>query len=325
MAPSSTCRPSKPWARNSTAAQTSIRLGVVVYEMLSGEAPFSATTPYQVLRELIHKPPPPLAPLNSSVNMRMEQAVFRALAKEPAARFGTAGEFATALASATGLAVGRRRRGESAETESRRREIVLYLTTSDGRQYPVYRGQVTIGRGTDNDIVLPVSQVSRQHASIQCDREGVASWTAAAPTALLLTAFRLPAETPWPLQPGDRPGHRAGQSAGGTACLSYRGCWDRDAGQTETDHALNPAMPIPPDGAGLTSLDESPLGGVDEFRDCHVDRHRSCPAPQRGLRGLSSPPGPAPNGQQRWPSTWWPMVWGATRLERLPATRRSSW
>jgi len=178
-------------------------LGVVVYEILSGEAPFSATTPYQVLHELIYKPPPPLSPLNSSVNTRLEQAVFRALAKEPTARFGTAGEFAATLASATGLGLDDDSEEKKAETESRRREIVLYLTTSDGRQYPVYRGKVTIGRGTDNDIVLPVSQVSRQHASIQSDREASSIMDGGSTNGTFVNGSRLRAGTPWFLQPGD--------------------------------------------------------------------------------------------------------------------------
>ena len=178
-------------------------LGVVVYEMLSGEAPFSATTPYQVLRDLINEPPPPLVPLHSGVNVRLEQVVLRALAKEPAARFGSAGEFASALASATGLGLTVGGEGGKSDTEPRRREIVLYLNTSDGRQYPVYRGQVTIGRGADNDIVLPVSQVSRQHASIQCDRDGCRITDGGSTNGTFVNGFRLPAGTPWPLQPDD--------------------------------------------------------------------------------------------------------------------------
>jgi len=178
-------------------------LGVVAYEMLSGEAPFSATTPYQVLHELIHKPPPPLSSLNPNVSMRLEQAVFRALAKEPAARFATAGELAFTLASAAGLGLAAGGEGSKADTESRRREIVLYLTTSDGRQYPVYRGQVTIGRGTDNDIVLPVTQVSRQHATIRSDWESCRIVDGGSTNGTFVNGFRLPAGTPWLLQPGD--------------------------------------------------------------------------------------------------------------------------
>lgn len=178
-------------------------LGVVVYEMLSGVAPFSAVTPYQVLRDLINEPPPSLLPLNPSVNMRLEQVVFRALAKEPAARFGTAGQFAAALSEVTGLGLAAGGEGSKADTEFRRRKTVFHLTTSDGRRYPVYRGRVTIGRSTDNDIVLPVSQVSRQHASIDSDREACRITDGGSTNGTFVNGFRLSAGTPWPLQPGD--------------------------------------------------------------------------------------------------------------------------
>jgi hypothetical protein len=179
-------------------------LGVLAFEMLSGEAPFSATTPYQMLNELINRAPPALSSLNPSVSVRVNQVVSRALAKEPAARFATAGEFASALASASGLGLDADSKRSRAETESRRREIVLHLTSSDGRQYPVYRGQVTIGRGTDNDIVLPVSQVSRQHATIHCDREACRIVDGGSTNGTFVNGFRLPAGTPCPIRPGDR-------------------------------------------------------------------------------------------------------------------------
>ena len=178
-------------------------LGVVAYEMLSGEAPFSAVTPYQILSELINKEPPPLSALNPNVSMRVEQVVLRALAKEPAARFATAGELASALASAAGVGLDTDGKGSKAETEPRRQEVVLYLTSSDGRQYPVYRGQVTIGRGTDNDIVLPVSQVSRQHATIHCDREACRIVDGGSTNGTFVSGFRLPVGAPCLLQPGD--------------------------------------------------------------------------------------------------------------------------
>jgi serine/threonine protein kinase len=230
-------------------------LGVVVYEMLSGEVPFAATTPFEVLRELIHRPPPPLAPLNPSVNMRMDQAVFRALAKEPAARFTTAGEFATALALAAGLADGvADSEGSRAETEFRRREIVLSLTTADGRRYPVYRGQVTIGRSADNDIVLPVSQVSRQHASIQCSREGCRIVDGGSTNGTFVNGFRLLAENPWPLQPGDQ------LAIGPVKLLVVLPAGRIEAAGTEslvdqTDQHQSRDVD-PADAAGLASLDE---------------------------------------------------------------------
>jgi serine/threonine protein kinase len=178
-------------------------LGVIAFEMLSGEAPFSAATPYQVLSELINKPPPSLSSLNPGVSVRLDQVVFKALAKEPAGRFATCGEFASAAASASGVGLDVHGKWSTAETEPRRREVVLYLSSSDGRHYPVYRGQVTIGRSTDNDIVLPVSQVSRQHATMQCDRETCRIVDGGSTNGTFVNGFRLPAGTPCLVQPGD--------------------------------------------------------------------------------------------------------------------------
>lgn len=144
-------------------------LGVVAYEMLSGETPFAGKTPYQTLHNLMHKPPPPLIKLNPHVSPQVERAVYRALAKQPMERFSSAGELVHALASAADL-------GQAVDswtdTTPLAREIALILTTSDGREYPVRVGTTTIGRDIGNDIVLPVRQVSRIHARIRCDDAG---------------------------------------------------------------------------------------------------------------------------------------------------------
>jgi serine/threonine protein kinase len=178
-------------------------LGVVVYEMLAGEVPFFATTPYQVLRDLIQEAPPPMSRINQVVSPRVEQVVFRALAKEPDKRFATAGEFAVALASVTGFGAVIQEDAQRQRTASFRREIVFYLIASDGRQYPVYRGEVTIGRDTGNDVVLPVSQVSRRHARITCDREGYRVTDLGSTNGTFVNGVRLQIGSSCPLRPDD--------------------------------------------------------------------------------------------------------------------------
>jgi len=73
-------------------------LGCVLYEMLAGEPPFTGRTPQAVIAKRILEPLPHVRTLRESVPEPLEQALERALAKVPADRFATAGEFARALA-----------------------------------------------------------------------------------------------------------------------------------------------------------------------------------------------------------------------------------
>jgi serine/threonine protein kinase len=175
-------------------------LGVVVYEMLAGEAPFTGTTPYKILHELIYEPPPPLSQRNPKVTPGVEQIVLRALAKEPVRRFGTAGEFARVLATATGFGAAAE---WSAKTDALKREVVLLLVASDGREYPVYWGEITIGRDTGNDVVIPVQQVSRHHAQIHYGQAGCQVMDLGSTNGTSVNAVSIPPQQPRPLQPGD--------------------------------------------------------------------------------------------------------------------------
>jgi serine/threonine protein kinase len=175
-------------------------LGVVVYEMLVSETPFTGTTPYQTLHELIYEPPPPLSRRNPRVKPEVEQVVLQALAKEPARRFRTSGQFARALAKAAGVGAAAL---SKAKTDALKREVVLRLITSDGREFPVFRGKVTIGRDTGNDIVIPVQQVSRHHAWIHCDQAGCRVTDTGSTNGTSINGVRIPARQPRPLQSGD--------------------------------------------------------------------------------------------------------------------------
>ncbi|MBI5877187.1 MAG: protein kinase [Chloroflexi bacterium] len=72
-------------------------LGIVCYELLAGQPPFRADTPLAVLHQQVYDPPPPLRQLNPRVPGELERVVARALAKDRAQRYRTAGEFAAAL------------------------------------------------------------------------------------------------------------------------------------------------------------------------------------------------------------------------------------
>jgi eukaryotic-like serine/threonine-protein kinase len=72
-------------------------LGCVTYEMLAGHPPFLGATAREVIARHMLDPVPPLRSARPAVPAVVEQAVGRALAKVPADRFATAGQFADAL------------------------------------------------------------------------------------------------------------------------------------------------------------------------------------------------------------------------------------
>ena len=76
-------------------------LGIVCYEMLSGQAPFDGTTTHSILYAQVNNPPPPLREFaDLDVPAQVEAVVNKMLAKERDARYGSAGEFARDLAQA---------------------------------------------------------------------------------------------------------------------------------------------------------------------------------------------------------------------------------
>ncbi|HUW11152.1 MAG TPA: serine/threonine-protein kinase, partial [Anaerolineae bacterium] len=76
-------------------------LGIVCYEMLSGQVPFDGTTTHSILYAQVNNPPPPLREFSGlDVPPPVEAVVEKMLAKERGARYDNAGEFARDLAQA---------------------------------------------------------------------------------------------------------------------------------------------------------------------------------------------------------------------------------
>ena len=72
-------------------------LGCVVFEMLSGERPFTGPTAQAVLTKRFSEPTPSLRKKMKDIADETESAVSKAMAQDPAQRFTTSSEFAKAL------------------------------------------------------------------------------------------------------------------------------------------------------------------------------------------------------------------------------------
>lgn len=72
-------------------------LGVVVYEMVTGQLPFMGTTASELAR--LHREVPPIPPrkLNPAISPALEQIVLKVLSKEPSARYRTADQLGRVL------------------------------------------------------------------------------------------------------------------------------------------------------------------------------------------------------------------------------------
>ncbi len=85
-------------ARGETSPASDIySLGVMTYEMLTGRLPFQGTNQATLLYQHLHEPPPPLHRWNPTIPPEVERVVLKAMAKEPAERYATAGEMAREL------------------------------------------------------------------------------------------------------------------------------------------------------------------------------------------------------------------------------------
>jgi serine/threonine protein kinase len=78
-------------------------LGCIAYELFTGQQPFSAFGPWDLMRKHQEEQPTSLRSLNSSLPEDLEQSVLKALKKERKERFESVLKFAAALTSSQGV------------------------------------------------------------------------------------------------------------------------------------------------------------------------------------------------------------------------------
>src|SRR5207244_65431 len=72
-------------------------LGCVLYEMLTGEPPFTGPTSQAIIAKRFSDPVPSARRLRETISVPLDRAIVKALARAPADRFATPREFAEAL------------------------------------------------------------------------------------------------------------------------------------------------------------------------------------------------------------------------------------
>ncbi|HPA95438.1 MAG TPA: serine/threonine-protein kinase [Thermoanaerobaculia bacterium] len=71
--------------------------GIVLYEMVTGELPFTGTTPLSAAVRRLHEEPPRPSLLREGLDRRWERVILRCLTREPGARFPSASDVVRAL------------------------------------------------------------------------------------------------------------------------------------------------------------------------------------------------------------------------------------
>jgi eukaryotic-like serine/threonine-protein kinase len=189
-------------------------LGVVIYELVTNHLPF----PFRSLSEAVAghirgDSPPPASDFRPDLPPVVDGLLARALARSLAERFRDGAEMSEAMRSAlyaledTPTRVLQRNANDDNAAVAEAPPGYHLLIKSEEQQTTVAaltRPVILLGRGAENDIVLPADGVSRRHARLQATAGGWQVVDLGGINGTGLNGQRLPGNQPTPLLPGNQ-------------------------------------------------------------------------------------------------------------------------
>jgi serine/threonine protein kinase len=188
-------------------------LGVVLYELFTNRLPFA----FQSLSDAItiHQRgvmPKSAIEVRKDLPQMLDDIVNKLLAKNPDDRYATGSELEKDLRRAMISLSGAPTKVMAQESDIFDRvleppsgyELIINTPGHPASHVPLTQSNITLGRNTDNDIVLPAEGVSRYHAKLQATSLGWEVIDLGGINGTFVNDSRLRAEDPTPLKPGDR-------------------------------------------------------------------------------------------------------------------------